>query len=123
MYGALLVEPDIPEADMAVLFMHNEGKSVGLSSGWSNLLFVLTGYSTMCGHAVISLGRYAIDYKLVKPVSPETQVKIQCPCGLITAHVQYDSETGKTGSVRFESVPGFAFAVDQTISVSKGLFL
>ena len=26
MYGALLVESDLPEADMAVLFMHNEGK-------------------------------------------------------------------------------------------------
>ena len=43
MYGALLVEPDIEEADLAVLFMHNEG------------------YSTMCGHAVIALGRYAVD--------------------------------------------------------------
>src|SRR4029077_9493320 len=27
MYGALLVEPDHPEADLAVLFMHNEGYS------------------------------------------------------------------------------------------------
>ncbi len=43
MYGALLVEPDLPDADLAVLFMHNEG------------------YSTMCGHAVIALGRYAVD--------------------------------------------------------------
>ena len=25
MYGALLVESDLPEADLAVLFMHNEG--------------------------------------------------------------------------------------------------
>ena len=42
----------------------------------------------MCGHAVIALGRYTIDYKLVKPVSPETQIKIQCPCELVTAHVE-----------------------------------
>ncbi len=27
MYGALLVEPDLPHSDMAVLFMHNEGYS------------------------------------------------------------------------------------------------
>ena len=47
MYGALLVEPDLPGADLAVLFMHNEG------------------YSTMCGHAVIALGRYAVDQGLV----------------------------------------------------------
>ena len=73
----------------------------------------------MCGHAVISLGRYAIDYGLVKPVSPETRVVIQCPCGPVTAHVKYDSKTGKTGSVRFESVPSFAVAVDQTIEVGE----
>ena len=47
MYGALLVEPDLPGADLAVLFMHNEG------------------YSTMCGHAIIALGRYAVDEGLV----------------------------------------------------------
>ena len=69
----------------------------------------------MCGHAVIALGRYAIDYDLVKPVSPETQVKIQCPCGLVTAHTEY--QNGKTGAVRFESVPAFAFTVNQKIQV------
>ena len=73
----------------------------------------------MCGHAVIALGRYAIDYKLVKPVSPETQVKIQCPCGLVTAHVEYDAKTGKTGHTRFESIPAFAFVVNQTIQVGE----
>lgn len=77
------------------------------------------GYSTMCGHACISLGRYAIDYKFVKPVSPETLVNIQCPCGLVPVYVQYDSETGKTSSVRFESVPSYAVAVDQSIKVGK----
>src|SRR5512146_145098 len=46
MYGALLVEPSLPGADLAVLFLHN------------------AGYSTMCGHAVIALGRYAVDYGL-----------------------------------------------------------
>ena len=36
-------EPDHPEADLAVLFMHNEG------------------YSTMCGHATIAVSRWAIE--------------------------------------------------------------
>ena len=85
--------------------------------------FTILGYSTMCGHAVLALGRYAIDYKLVKPVSPETQVKIQCPCGLVTAHVEYDANTGKSGQTRFESVPAFAFAVNQTIHVGELVFL
>ena len=73
----------------------------------------------MCGHACISLGRYAVDYKLVKPVSPETRVNIQCPCGLVPVYVQYDAETGQTGSVRFESVPSYAYATDKTIVVGK----
>ena len=69
----------------------------------------------MCGHAVIALGRYAIDYGIVKPVSPETLVQIQCPCGLVAAHVEYSE--GRSGAVRFESVPAFAFATDLTVTV------
>lgn len=96
MYGALIVDSELPEADLGVLFMHNEG------------------YSTMCGHAVIALGRFAVDYKLVKePKSPETQVNIHCPCGLVKAFVEYSG--GKTGGVRFLSVPAFAFATGRTL--------
>ncbi len=69
----------------------------------------------MCGHAVIALGRYAIDYNLVKPVSPVTTVNIQCPCGPVTAYVQY--EDGKPGDVRFHSVQSFAFVTDLQIAL------
>ena len=69
----------------------------------------------MCGHATIALGRYAVDYDLVKPVSPETKIKIQCPCGVISAFVDYNSETRQTSHVRLHSVPAYAFATDQTI--------
>ena len=75
----------------------------------------------MCGHAMLALGRYAIDTGLVPPVSPETEVKIQCPCGLVKAHVQYDSESGRSGRVRFLSVPAYAFAVNQEIEISKSV--
>lgn len=95
MYGALLVQSEIPVADLGVLFMHNEG------------------YSTMCGHAVIALGRFAVDYGLVRnPTSPETQINIHCPCGLVKAFVEYNN--GKTGAVRFHSVPAFVFATGDT---------
>ncbi|KAL2082299.1 hypothetical protein ACEWY4_022117 [Coilia grayii] len=100
MYGALLVQSELPEADLGVLFMHNEG------------------YSTMCGHAIIALGRYAVDYGLVRsPRSPETQVNIHCPCGLVKAFVEYSN--GKTGAVRFHSVPAFAFATDVKVTVPE----
>ena len=89
MYGALLVEPDHPEADLAVLFMHNEG------------------YSTMCGHATIALARWAVDSGRVARQEPETTVRLQCPCGLVTARVAAD------GMVRFASVPAFAYALDR----------
>lgn len=85
MYGALLVEPDHPEADLAVLFMHNEG------------------WSTMCGHATIALARWAVESGRVKGPT----VRLQCPCGLVAASVAAD------GWVRFESVPSFAYALDR----------
>src|SRR5215475_12327294 len=97
MYGVIPVEPDLPEADLAVLFMHNEG------------------YSTMCGHAVIALGRWAVDSGLVSLREPETPVAIQCPCGLVRARVQI--ENGRAGAVAFESVPAFAFALDCAVEV------
>lgn len=97
MYGALLVEPDLPGADLAVLFMHNEG------------------YSTMCGHAVVALGRYAVDQGLVAPVEPVTIVNIECPCGMVVAEVEV--EDGKAGAVSFESVPSFLLAADQTVEL------
>ena len=89
MYGALLVEPDHPDADLAVLFMHNEG------------------FSTMCGHATIALARWAVESGRVARTAPETIVHLQCPCGLVVARVAAD------GGVRFESVPAFAYALDR----------
>ena len=91
MYGAVLVEPDLPGAHLAVLFLHNEG------------------YSTMCGHAVIALGRFALDQGMVAAAGDETEVRIQCPCGLVTARVD------SAGAVRFASVPAFAFARDAVV--------
>jgi trans-L-3-hydroxyproline dehydratase len=94
MYGVIPVEPDLPEADLAVLFMHNEG------------------YSTMCGHAVIALARWAVESGRVARVAMgETPVNIQCPCGLVRCRVAPD------GAVRFESVPAFAFALDAGLQV------
>jgi proline racemase len=93
MYGVLPVEPDLPGADLAVLFMHNEG------------------YSTMCGHAVIALGRWAVDSGRVARAEPESRIAIQCPCGLVEARVAVD------GAVRFASVPAFGFALDAAIEL------
>ena len=97
MYGALLVEPNLPGADLAVLFMHNEG------------------YSTMCGHAILALGRYAVDEGLVAATEPLTRVNIECPCGMVVADVEV--KDGRAGAVSFESVPAFLFARDLVTDV------
>jgi trans-L-3-hydroxyproline dehydratase len=65
------------------------------------------GFSTMCGHATIALARWAVDAGRVARREPETIVRLQCPCGLVTARVVAD------GTVRFESVPAFAYALDR----------
>ncbi|MBM3573959.1 MAG: proline racemase [Alphaproteobacteria bacterium] len=97
MYGVIPVEPDHPHADFAVLFMHNEG------------------YSTMCGHAVIAIGRWAVDAGLIIRRAPETRFNLQVPCGLVHVRVEVHGKT--TGAVRFESVPAFAAALDRKVKV------
>lgn len=104
MFGAILVTPDpapdeeSPKADLAVIFIHNEG------------------YASMCGHGVICLGRLAVDYGFVaNPTKPETVVNIQAPCGLIRAFTEYDGK--RTGKVRFRNIDAFVFAQDVEIDV------
>ncbi|MDE2653805.1 MAG: proline racemase family protein [Gemmatimonadota bacterium] len=97
MYGVIPVEPDDPDADLAVLFCHNEG------------------YSTMCGHATIAMARWAVDSGVVAAREPRATVRIQCPCGLVTAHVQCSE--GRAGMVHFESVGAFAPLLDAAVEV------
>lgn len=98
MYGALLVPPALPGADLAVLFMHNEG------------------WSTMCGHATIALGRYAVEKELVAVTEPVTRFGLECPCGLVRVAVEV--EAGKAGRVSFESVPAFVSARDLAVELT-----
>ena len=102
MYGVVPVEPDLPGADFAVLFLHNEG------------------YSTMCGHATIALGRYIIDQGLVPVTEPCTEINLQCPCGMVLVRVAVERTADglQTGSVSFESVPSFAFATERVVDVA-----
>ncbi|KAM6335423.1 trans-3-hydroxy-L-proline dehydratase [Podargus strigoides] len=101
MYGAVVVRGGAAAAGdhLAVLFLHG------------------AGYSAMCGHAVLALGRFALDYGLVAaPRCPETAVRLRCPCGPVTAFVPWDGH--RSGNpVRFHSVPAFAAATDVAIDV------
>ncbi|KAM4779840.1 trans-3-hydroxy-L-proline dehydratase isoform 3-T3 [Cyanocitta cristata] len=101
MYGAVVVRGGAAAegAHLAAVFLH------------------CAGYSAMCGHAVMALGRFALDYGLVPaPTRPETAVRLRCPCGPVTAFVPWDGH--RSGNpVRFHSVPAFAAATDLAIDV------
>ncbi|AMJ62272.1 proline racemase family protein [Bosea sp. PAMC 26642] len=97
MYGAIPIAASHPEAAFGVLFTHNEG------------------YSTMCGHATIALGRYAIEAGLVETVEPMTRLAIEAPCGLV--RLACEVEGGTVGHVSFESVPAFVQARDRVVEV------
>lgn len=97
MYGVIPVEASRPDAAFGVLFTHNEG------------------YSTMCGHATIALGRYAIEQGLVTATEPVTRFAIEAPCGLV--RLACEVEGGKVGKVSFESVPAFVEARDLVVPV------
>ncbi|XP_048804169.1 trans-3-hydroxy-L-proline dehydratase [Lagopus muta] len=101
MYGAVVVRGGAAAdgADLAVIFLHG------------------SGYSAMCGHAVLALGRFALDFGLVAaPQRPETAVRLRCPCGPVTAFVPWDG-CHSGNPVRFHSVPAFAAATDVAIDV------
>jgi len=98
MYGAIIVPPVTKEAAFGVLFTHNEG------------------FSTMCGHAIIALGKAAVELEWVKAVEPETTVLIDTPAGLVTAHARVAN--GHVQSTWFENVPSFVVALDKTATVA-----
>ena len=97
MYGCLLTEPDDDQAHFGVIFMHNEG------------------YSTMCGHAVIALGRLAVEMRWIDRMGTETEVVMDAPCGRIYAFV--NAENGVYKSTRFRCVPSFVVSLDENIEV------
>ncbi|EHR78859.1 proline racemase [Thermococcus litoralis DSM 5473] len=97
MYGAIITEPVSEEADFGVIFMHNEG------------------YSTMCGHATIALGKVAVECGLVEAKEPITEIKMDSPAGLIKIYVKV--RDGKVEKVYFHNVPSFVLFKDETINV------
>lgn len=99
MYGCIVTPPVTPEAEIGILFMHNEG------------------YSTMCGHGIIGIAKVALETGLLPLTEPETTIRIDTPAGLVTAHARV--EEGQVTSVRFHNVPSFILALDQTVDVPR----
>jgi trans-L-3-hydroxyproline dehydratase len=94
MYGALPVQPSAPGATLGVLFMHH------------------SGFSTMCGHATIAIGRWAVESGRVKLQDGRAAFILECPCGPVAVQV---ADGG--AAVSFDSVPAFAATLDRGVEV------
>src|SRR5579859_8262824 len=91
MYGCVVTPPVSPEADLGVLFMHNEG------------------YSTMCGHGVIALVTALLTTGALPVQGADTPVTLDTPAGLVRATAHLDQSEQVT-SVSFLNVPSFVYA-------------
>lgn len=118
MYGAIL-RPDTElvrsgEAHMGVLFCHNNG------------------YSTMCGHATLALGRFLVDThdETVFPareslgfdaLTSTTNVLLHAPGGLVKLVVPVTPDgrySDKSRPVSFLSMPAYPLAMDVRIPIA-----
>lgn len=97
MYGVIPVRPSDPRAAFAALFIHGEG------------------YSTMCGHATVALGKWLVESGQVPAAGPETRFCIELPCGLV--EVTCRVEQGLVTETAFESVPAFLARRDVPLAV------
>lgn len=98
MYGALITEPERADSHFGAIFIHNEG------------------YSTMCGHAIIAMSKFAVESGLVARTGEHTEVRIDAPCGLIVAWAKSD-EAGRVTQTTFDCVPSFVAEKDALVSV------
>ena len=107
MYGCILTEPVTPDADVGVLFLHNEG------------------YSTMCGHGIVGLVKVGLDCGLLDRDRLEADaagrpiVKIDTPAGRVTAtaHLADDADRPRVARVSFHNVPSFVLQPDLRVDV------
>jgi trans-L-3-hydroxyproline dehydratase len=101
MYGCVVLPPVTAEADLGVLFLHNEG------------------YSTMCGHGIIALVTALFETGAMAARGPQTTLAIDTPAGLVraTAHLAPDGKDGKIEKVSFRNVPSFVYRRDLSVDV------
>ncbi|MEM7104286.1 MAG: proline racemase family protein [Bacteroidota bacterium] len=86
-YGAVITPPVSNDGDIGVFFLHNEG------------------YSTMCGHAVIALGKALLDTGILKKEGNQPVIKMDTPAGRVVATAFRKGSV--VSRVSFLNVPSF----------------
>ncbi len=89
MFGAIIMEPARPEADLGVVFMDTGG------------------YLAMCGHGSIGVVAAALATGLVPLEEPVTDVVMDTPAGLVRACAAVDGK--RVGQIAVENVPAFLY--------------
>ncbi len=97
MYACLPTPPERPDSKFGMVFLHNEG------------------YSTMCGHAVIAMGKYYLDKKEIGLAELETGIKADTPAGQVVIFGREKSDTSI--EIGFRNVPSFVESLDNLIMV------
>jgi proline racemase len=100
MFGAIIVEPERPEADIGVVFMDTGG------------------YLAMCGHGSIGVVVAALATGLVPLEEPVTEVLMDTPAGLVSARVQV--QEGRIGRVAVKNVPAFLYRSGVEVETPSG---
>lgn len=109
MYGCIVGPPRSAEADVSVLFTHNDG------------------FSTMCGHGIIGVATVLLETGLLpgRPGGPssggigagdERWLGIDTPAGFVLAAARM--EDGRVIGVRFRNVPSFVARLDAHVDVA-----
>jgi len=116
MYGAILVPAteltETGESHIGVLFTHNEG------------------FSAMCGHATIALGRFLVDTRdeevfpgrsrvVIDEADRTATVNLHAPCGnvVVTVPVTAEHKSDPSRPVSFVSVACFVTALDLEVQI------
>ncbi|UCG69098.1 MAG: proline racemase family protein, partial [Thermoplasmata archaeon] len=98
MYGCLLTQPSVKEADYGIIFMDN------------------AGYMSMCGHATIGVSTALVELGMVNRQDPLTRILLESPGGLVGADVTVKNERAE--SVCFRNVPAYVDYLDADLEVS-----
>jgi proline racemase len=95
--GVVLLEPSLPEADVAAFFMEAHG------------------YLPMCGSDTISTVTMLIETGQIAATGPRTTVRLETPAGLIEATAQV--EEGHVTAVTFVGAPAFCALSQKQLEV------
>jgi len=90
MFGALLLPPCRPDADVGVIFCD--------TADWV----------PMCGHGTIGTATTLVELGMVDVREPETVIRLDTAAGLVEAHVEV--KDGRARSVSLQNVPAFLYA-------------